>query len=417
MRNWGYKLTALLLALGLWATLMSQDTSLTREKVFTNVSATVSGAETLKRNGLIVTSLEDTGSFTVKTNTPQGVYSTTTASNYNLRLDLSKITQAGTQQVKVSTSNASTYGTVSEVSPEYVTVEVEEYVTRYRIPVSLYTVGDPPDGFYASAASAEPSTITVSGPASLVNQIVRAEIAVNQADLPARAGSVRSALAFYLVDENGTIISSDLIEVTNNSVLLDTVIVDQTLYYMRKVSLSDIGILSGTPADGYAVRSVVMEPSTVTIAALSEEVLEDVSAVFANSSVSVKNASQSINTSVSLRKPSEIAYVIPERVTVAVEIAPVITSRLLEGVKVSLAGTGNGKTASLSTKTLDVLITGEQLWVKSLRSAQVKLQVDVSELEAGSHEVAPTITITDSDGISYEVSTDPVTVEVTVKQK
>jgi hypothetical protein len=54
--HWLSKLLSLLLALVLWAGLIVQDPSLTREKTFRNVAVNVTGSDTLKRNGLIVVS-------------------------------------------------------------------------------------------------------------------------------------------------------------------------------------------------------------------------------------------------------------------------------------------------------------------------------------------------------------------------
>ena len=54
--NGWVKLTAVLISLVLWAGLISQDNSLTREKTWQNVNVSINGADTLKRNGYIVVS-------------------------------------------------------------------------------------------------------------------------------------------------------------------------------------------------------------------------------------------------------------------------------------------------------------------------------------------------------------------------
>ena len=60
INNWTWKLLALFLAICLWAGLITQDPTLTRERVFTDATVSITGAETLRRNGLIVLSgLED----------------------------------------------------------------------------------------------------------------------------------------------------------------------------------------------------------------------------------------------------------------------------------------------------------------------------------------------------------------------
>ena len=56
LHNGWVKLLAVLISLVLWAGLISQDESITREKNFQNINVTVSGTDTMKRNGYIVTS-------------------------------------------------------------------------------------------------------------------------------------------------------------------------------------------------------------------------------------------------------------------------------------------------------------------------------------------------------------------------
>ena len=54
--NLPLKVLALLLSVVLWAGLISQDETLTREKSFSDVNVSITGTDTMKRNGYIVTS-------------------------------------------------------------------------------------------------------------------------------------------------------------------------------------------------------------------------------------------------------------------------------------------------------------------------------------------------------------------------
>ena len=118
-RNPWYKLLSLVLALALWSGLISQDSSITRDKQFTDVTVSVTGAETLKRNGYIVVSDTEAllSGFTVTASVPQLLYESVTINNYNPRIDLSRITGSGTQTVSVVTTSSTTYGSVLSVEP------------------------------------------------------------------------------------------------------------------------------------------------------------------------------------------------------------------------------------------------------------------------------------------------------------
>ena len=140
VHNWGWKIGSLVLAVCLWGALISQDTSLPRDKTITGVRVTASNAATLRNNGLIVVSgLEDLGTVDLRVRLPQRSYTSAAAANYTARLDLSQIQEAGEQTIKVTASatNSTNYGTVLEVMDGEVTVTVEEAMSLSNIPVEV----------------------------------------------------------------------------------------------------------------------------------------------------------------------------------------------------------------------------------------------------------------------------------------
>ena len=380
--NWGTKLLALLIAVALWAGLITQDPSLTREKVFSNVTVSAVGADTLRRNGFIVledlkTALKD---VSVRVDVPQGQYAAAQASNYSIRIDLSRVNSAGEQDLKIMATNSVTYGTVLEIVPSTVRLTVDEYVTRYRIPVTVTTQGEAPEGFYASDPSTDPPTIAVSGPKSVVERIASARVVADQTNLPPREGSVRRAIAFSLVDENGKEIHSDLLQVTSESVLLDSIIVEQQVYTKRVVELSDLGLVVGEPAPGYEIKGVYISPGSVTIAGRAT-IVNGLKLLYADGTVDVNGATESINKSLRVRQPATLKYASTDMVTVAVEIGPVITSRTYEA-KVELTGLAATLREAGGVRTAAVHLTGAQPWLDKLRPEDLLLTCDLSSIAA-----------------------------------
>ena len=99
--NWQWKLLSLILAVCLWSGLITQDETLTREKVFSDVVINVTNADTLRRNGFIIVSgLDDLPTVRVSADVPQKNYNSVSASNYNLRIDLSRIRSTGEQTLQ-----------------------------------------------------------------------------------------------------------------------------------------------------------------------------------------------------------------------------------------------------------------------------------------------------------------------------
>lgn len=417
--NWPWKLLALFLALCLWAGLIMQDATLTRDRVFTDVPVSVTGADSLRRNsGLIVLSGLDDEALTVRlrVDVPQREYNSVTSSYYNPRIDLTRITSTGEQTLKILTTSTTTYGSVESVSPDSITVMVDEYVTNYRVPVSINVIGKYPNGFYGATPTVDPSVVALSGPKSIVDQVVCIYVDFDLSRLTAKSGKVRTALGMRFVDANGEDVDSSLLEVSNAGVVLRTFIVEQTLYSMRTLAISDTALVEGEPASGYRLKSVTLSPSVVK-AAGSDSAFDAVQKLTIDKPVDITGVSESFVTSVRVNKPSELSYISADTVTMTVEIEPVTISRTFDGVKLFARGYPDTMNVGLGVKNLSVVLTGPELMLNNLRSANVTAYVDVSGLEAGEYELPVQLHIEGADTGDLTFAASPSEISVTLSEK
>ena len=315
-----------MVAVCLWSGLITQDDTLTREKIFTDVVINVTNADTLRRNGFIIVSgLDNLPTVRIRADVPQKNYNTVSASNYNLRVDLSRVREPGEQTLQVLSSSSSNYGSVTDISVESVTVQVDEYITRSRIPVRLNTTGSIPAGFYAGEAQVDPAYVVVSGPKSLIENVVRCVADYDLSMLSSQSGTERTAVPFRLVDGNGEDMDSALIDVTSQSVSLDSIIVSQTLYTKKTLVINTSDLTVGTPAEGYVIRRVSAEPATL-LAAGKDLYIESLGelhlAEFTDQQIDVSGMSTSVTRNISLLKPSDIVHFSSDSVIVTVEISP-----------------------------------------------------------------------------------------------
>ncbi len=408
-----WKLLAVVLAVSLWAGLITQDPTLTRERVFNDVPVTVTGSDTLRRNGFIVVSgIEDDSTLVrLKVDVPQREYNSVTTSNYNPRIDLSKITEIGEQTLKISTTSTTTYGTVAEVSPASITVMVDNYITSYRLPVTIHQTGDYPAGYYGSTPTLDPSVVSVSGPESIVSQIARIGINFDVSHLPSQSGLVRTALPLTYEDEDGNLLDSSLVEASSSGVLLQSIVVEQQLYPTKTLDLNTLALTTGTPATGYEVKSVTITPSSV-VAAGDETTLDTLDALFIEQAVDVSDMDASFSTEVKIRKPAEITYLSASSVMVSVEIGPVITTKEFTGISLSISGTDDKLSASSETRNVDVSVTGPQLTLNALRSSALSAYVSTTGLTEGTYALPVLLAIdgVDNEDISYSITPQNVSV-------
>jgi YbbR domain-containing protein len=217
------------------------------------------------------------------------------------------------------------------------------------------------------------------------------------------------------VDAAGKEVDSSLLEVTSANTLLRTIILSQTLYPTRSFPLDAESLVSGTPAKGYAVRNVSVSPAEL-LAAGTAEALDLVDLLYASAPVDLTGATETFTQTVRIRKPSELAYVSNETVTVTVEIEPVVVSRSFENVKLSVRGTGSGLKASAGKKNVSMVLTGPELLLGSLRESNVTAYVDASGLKAGEHDLPVLLHIEKTDLSDVTWLSTPATVTVTLTE-
>jgi len=388
LHNLSWKLFAVFLAICLWAGLITQDPTLTRERVFADVPVAIVGADTLQRNGMIILSSfsEEPLSIRMRVDVPQREYNSVAATNYSPRIDLSRIMETGLQKLRIATTSATAYGIVKEVIPDSVDVMVDEYVSNYRIPVSIQRKGQFPKGYYGTEPSLNPSAVTISGPKSIVSQIARVMVDFDASKLPAQTGLIRTAVPMRFTDTLGNSIESNLIDITSAGVLLHSIVVEQTMYATKTLPINSQVLTTGTPAAGYEVRSVSATPN-ILVGAGDEVGVSLLDSLFLEHPVDVTRASESIVVDVKINKPQELVYLSTDSVTLYVEITPIISTRTFENVKRSIIDQDMKRNAVCDIKNVSVTLTGPAMILGGIKQTALTVYVDVSDLDGGVHEM------------------------------
>ena len=321
LHNGWLKLIAIVISICLWAGLISQDESITRDKTFQSVRVSVTGTEIMKNNKyIVVTDLEGlTADFTAAV--PQKQYEAADPSAYNLRLDLSRINQVGTQEIKIDKSYSNLYGKVTSITPATVTVDVENYKIRPSIPVSAKRTKAVPEG-YNFTYQCDPTKLTIHGPESIVNEVSYARADINIDDIDWVEGEDFRAFKFKLYNRAGQEIDTSKLSITSANIETDSVIVSYTILPEKEFSTRDLIKIKGVTASGYKVEDIRIFPETVRIAD-SSDILDQMDTLFVEKdSISVTGLKDSFTTQIKLIKPSDNSVMSPDTITVAVDIVP-----------------------------------------------------------------------------------------------
>jgi YbbR domain-containing protein len=165
----------------------------------------------------------------------------------------------------------------------------------------------------------------------------------------------------------------------------------------------------GDPAEGYRRGSVLVEPSTVTLAGPSS-VLNELPGFVRTEPITITDETASLTTRTPLDIPPNIVAAGVNFVTVTVEILPVLSSRTMTST-VEVQGLREGWVAYLSPSVVDVILEGPDTVLSELTSDDIEVFVNLFNFTLGVHRVEPVVL--DPEEVTV-VSVIPETIEVVV---
>ena len=407
-RHVGVKILSIVLAIFLWGYVVSSDTSITRSKVLSGVGVQLTGQTILQRNNLALLTdvTSQLASISVEVEVSQSNYALVSSSNVDVVLDLSNITRAGTQILSLRASTP--YGRVTNIWPESVELQVEQLDTRY-VPVNVEFVGDVREDYWYNAASVNPSSITVSGPASVVQQVSEA---VAQVDVTDRTEPFNRSWTLNLMDGDGNILSTNVLTRTSTSSTVRTeVYPTKTIPISTEIS----DVFKGTVAEGFEITGVSISPESATVAA-DAELLESLD-VLRITPISISNMRNSYSARASISELSGFENISPEQVYVTIEVAEQIASQVVDNVVVRYVNVSADFRVYMddTQSQITVIATGPRSAVSELTADDLIAVVDLANYGPGEHEVPISIQLS-SDEPEVTFNLTPSTVRVRIEE-
>jgi YbbR domain-containing protein len=142
--------------------------------------------------------------------------------------------------------------------------------------------------------------------------------------------------------------------------------------------------IEGTPAPGYEVGSIDVDPATVEVMG-PENALRGLDGAMTEP-VSVADATRPVREVVVIGVADPAVRLrTPQTADVTVQIVPGASSRLLKGVPVHVTNLGGGLRGRVAPSTVVVTVRGTESAVAGLSIRSVEVQVDARELAVGEH--------------------------------
>ena len=287
--------------------------------------------------------------------------------------------------------------------PEEVEVLLEQQVSR-EIPVELDIRGDVARGHVQGEPLIEPATISVSGPASLVEQLDFALATVFLNDVRETTFGEHRPI-FY--DEQGRVASTTNLDLNMEEVQV-TIPVEESDGFADKLITID---WEGYPAPGYRLLNASVDPPSVLVTGLPARI--NAMTRLKTEPIDITGLTGTFNQQVTLDLPAGVSLDQDQEIFVTIEVEPILSTDTHER-NVELLGLREDMQASIDPEQVRVVLFGPLPALDSLVADDVRVTVDLFELISGTHRIQPVVDLPER-GIEVR-SIRPETISVTISR-
>lgn len=398
-RNLGLKIISLVFAVLLWAYVLVVLNPV-RTKNISDVAISLEGYNDLLSRNLIVVD-QDLGMANVSVNAEITNHASLEASRITCRASLSTIMEAGTFRLPVSATVQGNLGSVSEVSPSMVTVEVDKLVKK-TVPVKVIYEGTLPEGYEVLSESYS-STLTVEGASRFVESAVRAVATV---DLTDKTADINETVKVVFYDAAG-----EEVNVVTRTGDAPSVLVYVSISAVKKVPvLPQLNLLD----EEYYDVSTQSKPEYVYIYG-DVEVLNTVQEVLTENVVLEEEAGiQSLETILILPEGVSLKSGQSSKVKLTVTVTEKEGEKEIQ-IPLKVKGLAEGFHLGENVPaTVTVVARGKMKELNKLGAENLTATADLTGRIAGDHEITPVLELVNVNG--YEsITLEPK--EATVKME
>ncbi len=321
-----------------------------------------------------------------------------TSSSFTATVDLSSVDpQAGTVSVRIELSSPDSRIHVLGYEPQFMSVQLDP-IRQQTVPVQVER-GVVPPGLDLGDTTVTPPTVTVSGPQSVVRQVVavRADVQIQPSGI-----DVDEDVQLVPIDGVGNAVRT--VDVTPSTARITIPVFSDR----QTRSLPINPVLSGVPAAGFEIAGVTVDPEVVLVEGDADQLAHLVS--IDTSPIPMTGVSSNTTVETSLALPTGIETVGTQPIKVSIKVRQVTETRSYSA-GLRLVGTRRDLSYDFTTDRVIVTIGGSTADLDRLTGSALVVDLDVTGLGPGIVDVPVSIDLPTGPTL---VSASPATVSVTI---
>lgn len=292
---------------------------------------------------------------------------------------------------------------ILEQSPKQLELKISNLISKI-FTISIQVEGEPAVGYKTSGLDWDEVLATVTGQESRVNAVASVVGILNISDA---SGTISEELTLQAQDNNGDLV--DGITLTPDTVWVEQVVSLQGGYRNVAVNVTT----EGTVEPGYRFTSITPAPPTVMVFSENPQLVEQLPGYVNTKPLDLTGVDGYLETILEFDLPEGITVVGDPTVLVQVNVTALITSMTISR-EIEVIGLLPGLSAVVSPLQVSVLVSGPVPILDNLTLRDIRVIVDLTNLEIGVHTVTPTVEILPEDVIWEDIS--PTTVEIVIEQ-
>ena len=336
---------------------------------------------------------------------PRSSWQSLRADKFSAWVDL-KGREPGDYDIPVQASCMDPNVRIVEVRPASVPVHLQPEISRI-VPVQVHLYGSAALGYEIKSGEGAtiitPATVTVTGPAPLVEQVTRATVDLYLRDVKETVVATRRVVARQA---NGDPVG-DFVRIQPPTVQITIPVVQKTGF--NEVAVRPV--ITGTVAPGYWVRNVTVDPATVTLVG-DPSVVSQVRGYIETAPLDISGATGDVVERMPLELPEGASTVGVQGVLVTVHVEP-LRGRLTIWRPPTARGLSTDLTALISPDKVAVTLIGPLPRLNSLTDEDVPVYVELVDLGVGKYQLPLSPLV--PEGLEV-VSMVPDTVEVVISR-
>ena len=292
---------------------------------------------------------------------------------------------------------------ILEQTPKQLELKVSNLISK-SLSISIQIEGEPVIGYKIGRLEWDQVRATVTGQETKVNQIATV---VGILDISDARETISTDLKLKAQDENG--VPVDAVTVEPDIVHVNQVISLQGGYRNVAVNVTTVGIVE----PGYRFTSITPAPPTVMVFSEDPQLVEQLPGYVNTSALDLTGVDGYLETILELDLPNGVSVVGDPTVLVQVNITALETNMSISR-EVEIIGLLPGLSAEASPIQVSVRVSGPVPILENLILRDIRVVVDLSNLDVGTHTVSPTVEILPADVIWEDIS--PTTVEIVIEE-